>query len=540
MADLNVSLPASGELTLYPDEFIAFVDGTCPPFQSFFRLPNGDLVDEIDVTCEDLGVTMITIEVQDASGGSNSCLSNLNIEDKILPELNCPDNIVLFCDQDPYDTSVTGFPTVGGGCGNYDITFEDEVQFGDCGPFIRRTFSAVNGDVISSCTQLIAISGPSPSYESSIVWPDSFVATCEELEDGSLDPENLPLNRGFPILPDTECQTAIDFIEILVSDFSCNIQLVRVWEVGGPCFSQPYTYSQVIDIIDNESPVIENCDEFSFVGNNDCERGLYNKTLIASDNCDSALDYSYEVDVFSDGTVDFFQPYNTINFSFPQGGHTVRWTVNDDCGNTTVCEEYVVSGPPVPICNSALNVSLGVNGTAVLLPEIIDEGSFSFCNQVAEYRLRIADGSQSVPLASSLVLTCADIGTFDVEMWVGDFNNAWDYCITTITVEDKLGVCGASARSKVGGRSEEVSEFQVYPNPAAGPLNIECHIHDAETARLQILDLTGKLLSTHRFNENGNQIILMDDLPSSLTSGLIMVKLFDGVEWKSEKVMIVR
>ncbi|NNF35959.1 MAG: T9SS type A sorting domain-containing protein, partial [Saprospiraceae bacterium] len=93
---------------------------------------------------------------------------------------------------------------------------------------------------------------------------------------------------------------------------------------------------------------------------------------------------------------------------------------------------------PVAICNSQVNISLGMDGTGVIIPPMIDANSYDDCGNPLEFRLRFSDGSTGVPTDTELMIDCSNIGQFNVELWVGNGTGGWNVCISSINVEDKL------------------------------------------------------------------------------------------------------
>lgn len=134
--------------------------------------------------CEDIGKTiMVSMRVWDKAGNSNTCMVEVEVQDKIAPFIFCPPNITVSCEYDYPDLSVFGTvrnnvsdrkaivikdprvkmdaPALDGyaydGCG---VTLKEYVSTrGKCGrDTITRVFEATDGNgLVSRCTQTIVI-----------------------------------------------------------------------------------------------------------------------------------------------------------------------------------------------------------------------------------------------------------------------------------------------------------------------------------------------------------------------------------------------
>ena len=88
---INVSLPPSGEYTLAPDDLVVIAEDNC------------DFVYDITpatVSCEDIGIpVMVEVMVTDQSGNFETCITTVNVEDKLPPQLVCADAINISLPQ---------------------------------------------------------------------------------------------------------------------------------------------------------------------------------------------------------------------------------------------------------------------------------------------------------------------------------------------------------------------------------------------------------------------------------------------------------
>jgi PKD repeat protein len=85
---------------------------------------------------------------------------------------------------------------------------------------------------------------------------------------------------------------------------------------------------------------------------------------------------------------------------------------------------------------------------------------------------------------------------------------------------------GAPSESIVLGMNEinlELSDFELYPNPTEGELNIHFNIAKDNEVYLSIEDLSGKTLQTQKINGiNGSNLVLLNT--QTLTSGMYLLK----------------
>jgi PKD repeat protein len=88
-----------------------------------------------------------------------------------------------------------------------------------------------------------------------------------------------------------------------------------------------------------------------------------------------------------------------------------------------------------------------------------------------------------------------------------------------------------TSTSGVNSISEDKIELSIYPNPADQEFTVSYHVENAAPAKIQIMDMTGKLLSTTNINSNsGKNLVFIGT--SSLSTGMYLVKIkIDGNEF---------
>ncbi|MBT8229422.1 MAG: hypothetical protein KJO50_04130, partial [Bacteroidia bacterium] len=171
-----------------------------------------------------------------------------------------------------------------------------------------------------------------------------------------LQPENLSL---YPF-PDVYCNSVVTFSDYELPQIGCTKKIMRSWivrewhcngEVADTCL-------QIIEILDEEAPSVI-CNASMTITTNTITGPVNNNTYgdvtcgsttalalpAASDNCSTLL--GYDVD-YPGGFVKGYTGQTAI--VLPMGTNAVKWTVYDECYNSTVCEqiiEVVDNTPPV-------------------------------------------------------------------------------------------------------------------------------------------------------------------------------------------------
>lgn len=77
----------------------------------------------------DIGRILKATITNDING--NSCWGRIRVEDSTAPKIICPPNITISCDQ-PITPRFTGQAGVFENCGEYNLSYKDQIQRGDC------------------------------------------------------------------------------------------------------------------------------------------------------------------------------------------------------------------------------------------------------------------------------------------------------------------------------------------------------------------------------------------------------------------------
>jgi len=215
-----------------------------------------------------------------------------------------------------------------------------------------------------------------------------------------------------------------------------------------------FQFTQIITVNDDVAPTIE------FTAPDPCdftEDCIGEAILIATaeDDCADLADVtlSYEIDAFSDGTVDISGNGDDATGVYPYGDHTITWIATDGCGNETV-ETYDFS---VEDCKNPTPVGQGVttvvmnNGECVTiwaldLLEYAEDNCTDRTTEEWDDNARIRREGSNGPLTTSIELCCEDIinGIVDVEVWIEDEAGNADFIIVAVVVQDNGSNCPTS------------------------------------------------------------------------------------------------
>jgi len=175
---VNVSLDDACCVEITPDMVLEGNIGPDGVFDVVIKDAIGTPLNPANVVCANhIGMDLI-VEVIDPCSGQ-SCWGTLNVEDKLAPEVTCPADITIYCNDDT-DPSITGFADVTD-CSTWNLTYtDDETFFGNCEDNIRiivRTFVAIDAHGNeSSCTQTITVERPKLA---DILMPKDVQWTCD-------------------------------------------------------------------------------------------------------------------------------------------------------------------------------------------------------------------------------------------------------------------------------------------------------------------------------------------------------------------------
>jgi hypothetical protein len=437
----------------------------------------------------------------------NETWSFVKVEDKLNPSIQCPPNVVISCEDDADDLSLTGTATGSFTCGGATVLYNDIVNnVNSCGvgSIVRRW--SIEGSPQIFCDQNITKSA-SDLFDGTISWPGDFTTDCTDL-DGN---ENIPTwsSPGCSLVGYNVASDTFQF-----EDGAC-FKIINEWTVIDWCQYDPNTTSpegiwshiQIIKVLDDEAPVLTCANQMYAVDDhqdadndgNKCESISLMLTNTADDNGDCAsqwLKWTVLVDVWGDGTYDYEFSSNLptfdSNFNDTNGNgigdiylaptssgeevkvtlpddiqgsmsnHKVKWSVSDGCQNVTSCENtfmVVDKKAPTPYCID-LSTALMESGMVEIWACDFDLGSFDNCTADQDLRFTFTSAPpqndpsfNDVTGCSSKIFDCDDLtdSTITVTMYVWDEKGNSDFCDVELTLIDNQGGCDTGNGMRIAG-----------------------------------------------------------------------------------------
>ncbi len=401
--------------------------------------------------CEDVGsLVMVEFRVEDSEGNVNTCMVEVEVQDKIAPAIQVPPNITLNCQEDYTDLNLTGGLALGfDNCEIEDISFIDIPSIGSCGSGqVSRVFTVTDKSGLTATgTQIIFLIDNDPFDINDITFPSNVTLTsCT----ASIDPSS----TGEPILNDDICsQVTYNFWDdtfVIVED-ACQI-IYREWTVIDECQYGNSTNPnlgiwkdiQVIEIVNNTAPVITTpCIDQSFPGFGNCEDEV-TIGIEATDDCTPSdkLVYEWKIDAFDeqDGIFEFQNTGSELTEIFPFGTHRIYWTVADKCGNLTSCSYLFTvedAKPPTPYCIGGLSTAvMSFSGEVTIWASDFALASEDNCSEDI-----LVSFSEDV-IQTSRTFNCEDIPNGiaqlveGIQVWFWDEAGNKDYCTVSLLLED--------------------------------------------------------------------------------------------------------
>ncbi len=461
-------------------------------------------VDEDGDGINDYAIIKVWLRVWDDNGNYNETWTDVRVEDKLAPAIVCPADVVIDCDDDPTNLTLTGTASAYNACDNAQVTYTDANNINNCNyGFINRKWSVVGSSNVF-CVQTIQILPGDPFDGDDIVWPSDMDTDCTDLG-----------FTGIPTYSSGACDMVAYSMEsdtFLFESGAC-LKILNRFQVVDWCQYDPnnpdqdndgvddgiWYHTQTIKVNDSEKPVMT-CTDAMFEVNdhldadNDgviCEaRGvMLTQTAMDNGNCASDwLKWEVDIDLWGDGTVDYTYssnlPSNNPFYLAPtsNGGevkvtltdiagsmnnHTALWKVTDGCGNITSCTQnfmVVDKKAPSPYCVN-ISTALMENGTVDLWAIDFDLGATDNCTDQDDLRFTFSSVPPSsdpnyIPSLSSSSHTfdCDDIpGTpgdqIPLNVYVWDEKDNFAFCTVYLTLIDNNNSCGTGTLvAPIGGR----------------------------------------------------------------------------------------
>ncbi len=446
---VQVSLNSSCDAEITPnmilsDNGISCMDGN---FSVVVHNAMGPISGGNVVTNEYMGQTLQVL-VTDTNSG-NFCWGDIIIEDKLGPTItNCP---MGFVSLDCADLSTFAGPEFTDNCDGIltPVLLTEDVTAPCNAAFIRevtRVYSATDalGNVAANtCNVTIRLRRFNPNR---VRFPDSLQISCDLANsfdangNGKVDEGELPSSEfGVPFyivispltgvrdtvdlfpIPDVFCNTTVTLTDVVLPRIGCSQKVLRRFRINEwHCLgSTDTTFTQLIEILDNDGPEVTCIPNLSFTTNTliagpggdysnfSCGADVRIPLPQASDNCSDDLEFDLS---FNTG---FINDYKGENIELPIGTNVILFTVSDECFNSSTCHiaiDIQDNTPPVPICDQNLTVSLTNGGTAAVQAASFDDGSYDDCKLNCKL-VRRMDVSSSCPCRTPEFCDMNFIGT---------------------------------------------------------------------------------------------------------------------------------
>lgn len=455
----------------------------------------------IDFCCEETAnPVMAALQVTDIYGNKNTCMTEVTVEDKEKPIINCPSNITIDCEY-PIDVDNLGefgtivsnsnlikpfyiYDSVNNGFAGTDGLATDNCMVSydsthvlnvDCyeGTLIRDFVAIDLFGNKASCRQTINIVNNEPFKASDISWPDNIdIDGCDTLDlDLNITKQPTYINKNCANVESTyEDQYFYNTNE------AC-IKILRNWTVVEWCSYDPntnqgiYSYAQIIKLNNTIAPEVSLTCEDTLVCNIslDCSNVNYIDTLSASDDCTTLqnLKWSWEIDSNNDGTIEYTGTESVINVDLENGQYQVYVEVIDQCGNISNCDYEILVKDckrPTPYCVSNL--------TTVIMPsskqlEIkahqFDYDSYDNCTPKENLLFSFSSDKYD----STQIITCNDISNgvadvLDITLYVTDEAGNQDFCVVELAIQDNDDVCqDVGSLTSISGKVETYNKKKV-------------------------------------------------------------------------------
>lgn len=449
-------------------------DSSLPGYQEWFD-------DEVFFCCEeldeDIQVVLRVYEINPGAGPVDptreipggdlfgtyaECMVNVQVQDKLAPDVGCPQNFVINCTDDYSDLSIFGDAVALDNC-SAELSLEESVQIGECSTgIITRTFTAVDpSGNVGGCVQTIEVVNPNPFSEDNITWPANYTTTvCG----AAVEPNQLPAGFGQPVLNGVTCASigtnySEEFFDVA---FPACYKIIRDWTIIDWCQYDPevpnspgrFTSRQVIKVEDHSAPVMSCPSDRTVAIGADCDSAYVNLPLVSADDCSTNI-------FISNNSPHADAAGANGSGNYPIGTTTFKYYASDRCGNVASCTVRVTvedQTPPQPVCIVGLSINLAMqNGEPVASIDAaaFDGNTRDNCTVPQDLKLfiRVAGSGPSDlrPSTTQLSFSCEDVGAQMIEFWAEDEAGNSDRCLTVLSVQDNGNLCPQTASGLIAG-----------------------------------------------------------------------------------------
>jgi len=440
---LTTSLTSTGTATVPATSFDAgSFDNCCLDRFEVRRVTQRvrDFGPSVTFDCTDVGDTvMIVLRVYDCFGNYNECMVGVRVDDKLSSTLSCPPNITINCTDDVFDLDLTGLPTVVNGCTSSTPSYRDVGTLNTCnvGEF-RRIFEITSNGNRKTCSQTIGVRNSNPFDPTTIVWPDdiTFMDDCGR----GLHPDSLSAPFDYPTFSQDFCA---DLFLGFEDEYFERVQgacfkIFRTWSLIDWCVYNPdnpslggiYTHRQTLIVMDSRGPDITCIPNIIVDADANCVAQIQIDTPAVTD---CSPDITFEVT----GDFDSFGTHNDV----APGTYFVEIFVRDGCGNSSSCVVPIVVRDVKAPSAACIDLTVDLNptwATAKITARMLSKSNIDNCGGPVRF-------SFSTDVNDTCVnYTCVDTGVNIVNLHVWDQFDNFDFCSTTVTVQDNFMACDSA------------------------------------------------------------------------------------------------
>ncbi|HRI01248.1 MAG TPA: T9SS type A sorting domain-containing protein [Saprospiraceae bacterium] len=443
----------------------------------------------VEFCCEDVGKTrMVVFQVEDYYGNKNTCMVEVEVQEKEPPVIIPPSDITISCDfQYDIKNLKASFGSVQYAEADRQniiiadvyykapnfIAGRDGLATDNCfvevtevvypnltcnqGTIVRQFTAKDRQGYETVANQVITIQNATPFSKPDITFPKNV--TINSCRNAVID----PAVTGQPTYTNRTCsQIAANYqdLRLTILDSVC-YKILRKWTVLDWCQYKSnsnvglWEETQIIVIKNSEAPEIFTCHDTAFcdyTAYRDAATGLcyghYDLKARGEDDCTYAEDLIWQYK-FDPGNKGVFEPVANGNRKtgvLPVGTHRIRWIVSDQCGNSSQCDQIFTirdCKKPTPYClNGITTVIMPVNGQITVWAKDLNLNSFDNCTATDQLKFSFSEDVNY----TSIVFNCDSMNrqlsiTKTVRIYVTDEAGNQEYCEATIRLQDNNNVC---------------------------------------------------------------------------------------------------
>ena len=195
--------------------------------------------------------------------------------------------------------------------------------------------------------------------------------------------------------------------------------------------------------------ITSSCDNITICNtSSDCSNMFAELVVAATTDCSTSSDltYTYQIDLFDDGSNDFSDALASASEDFPMGTHRIIFTILDQCNTSEMCDylfEVKDCSEPTPICIFGIATTVMPQSGSINISAINFESGSSYdnCSDYSELHFSFSQDINN----TILTIECANVpddGLYPLTLYVTDDAGNFDFCSTYVNIQDPFNVCG--------------------------------------------------------------------------------------------------